>query len=71
MVLMITLPLFPLNTVLFPGIPVHLHIFEERYKEMISQCLEARVPFGVVLIKSGPEALGPAAAGGGYVPGCL
>jgi Lon protease-like protein len=61
MVLMIKLPLFPLNTVLFPGIPVHLHIFEERYKEMISQCLEDRVPFGIVLIKTGAEALDPAA----------
>jgi Lon protease-like protein len=61
MVLMTTLPLFPLNTVLFPGIPFHLHIFEERYKEMISQCLEERATFGVVLIKKGIEALGPAA----------
>lgn len=44
------LPLFPLNTVLFPGSPLPLHIFEERYKLMISRCLEQQSPFGVVLI---------------------
>jgi Lon protease-like protein len=55
------LPLFPLNTVLFPGAPVHLHIFEERYKRMIGMCLEERQPFGVVLIRRGMEALGPLA----------
>jgi Lon protease-like protein len=54
------LPLFPLNTVLFPGMRLPLHIFEERYKTMIGDCLEQRRPFGVVLIKSGPEAGGPA-----------
>lgn len=56
---MYELPLFPLNTVLFPGTPIHLHIFEERYKEMINRCLFERKPFGVVLIRSGHEALGP------------
>jgi Lon protease-like protein len=55
------LPLFPLNTVLFPGAPIHLHIFEERYKTMIGMCLEERRPFGVVLIRRGAEALGPLA----------
>ncbi len=55
------LPLFPLNTVLFPGTPLHLHIFEERYKLMIGVCLEERQPFGVVLIRQGMEALGPLA----------
>lgn len=49
------LPLFPLNTVLFPGMPIHLHIFEERYKLMIARCIEKRIPFGVVLIKTGFE----------------
>jgi Lon protease-like protein len=34
------LPLFPLNTVLFPGAPLLLHIFEERYRQMIARCLE-------------------------------
>ena len=54
------LPLFPLNTVLFPGMPISLHIFEERYKLMIGECVAKRRPFGVVLIKSGREANGPA-----------
>ena len=55
--MMIELPLFPLNTVLFPGMPLQLHIFEERYKMMISTCLETSQPFGVALIESGQEAL--------------
>lgn len=55
------IPLFPLNTVLFPGMPLTLHIFEERYKEMINECREQRKPFGVVLIRKGVEALGPVA----------
>ena len=54
------LPLFPLNTVLFPGATIPLHIFEERYKLMINTCVEARRPFGVVLIRGGEEAGGPA-----------
>ena len=55
------LPLFPLNTVLFPGSPLHLHIFEERYKEMVDHCIEYKMPFGVTLIKKGVEAFGPLA----------
>ena len=54
------LALFPLNTVLFPGMPLPLHIFEERYKLMIGRCLEEERPFGVVLIQSGPEVGGTA-----------
>jgi Lon protease-like protein len=54
-------PLFPLHTVLFPGMPLRLHIFEERYKRMISLCLERQQPFGVVLIQRGVEAMGPVA----------
>ncbi len=54
------LPLFPLNTVLFPGMPLPLHIFEERYKLMIQECARDHKPFGVVLIKSGMEAGEPA-----------
>ena len=50
------LPLFPLNTVLFPGATLPLHIFEDRYKEMISQCIEEHRPFGVLLIRKGREA---------------
>jgi len=55
---MMTLPLFPLNTVLFPGMPLKLHIFEERYKLMINECIDQQKPFGVVLIETGEEALG-------------
>jgi len=40
--------LFPLDLVLFPGAPLPLHIFETRYKEMISECLEQKKPFGMV-----------------------
>lgn len=58
---MASLPLFPLNTVLFPGMRLKLHIFEERYKLMINNCIDAKQPFGVVLIKRGQEALGPMA----------
>src|SRR5258708_15079392 len=49
------LPLFPLGTVLFPGMALPLHIFEERYKLMISECVRESRPFGVVLIRSGRE----------------
>ena len=49
------LPLFPLRTVLFPGMALPLHIFEERYRLMIGRCMEERSPFGVVLIRSGEE----------------
>jgi len=42
------LALFPLELVLLPGMPLPLHIFEPRYKEMITECLEQRKPFGVV-----------------------
>ncbi len=63
------LSLFPLNTVLFPGTPLRLHIFEPRYKLMIARCLERREPFGVLLIQSGEEALGPLAEP--FSIGCL
>lgn len=55
------LALFPLSTVLFPGMPLPLHIFEERYKLMIGECVKDQLPFGVVLIKSGSE-VGPGAS---------
>ena len=50
------LPLFPLNTVLFPGQLLPLHIFEPRYRQMIGECLQHSVPFGVVLLREGEEA---------------
>jgi Lon protease-like protein len=43
------LPLFPLNTVLFPGMALPLHIFEERYLAMVNECLEGNRQFGVVM----------------------
>ncbi len=49
-------PLFPLHTVLCPGIVVPLHIFEERYRALTRHCLDTGLPFGVVLIRSGREA---------------
>lgn len=48
-------PLFPLNTVLFPGGPLALRIFEPRYLDMISRCLREGTEFGVVAIESGQE----------------
>jgi Lon protease-like protein len=42
------IPLFPLGVVLLPGLPLPLHIFEERYKQMIGECLENGSVFGVV-----------------------
>jgi Lon protease-like protein len=41
------LPIFPLSVVLFPGIPLPLHIFEPRYKRMLADCLEADRCFGI------------------------
>ena len=52
-------PLFPLRTVLYPGGPLPLRIFEARYLDMISGCLKNNSPFGVLLIKTGGET-GPA-----------
>jgi hypothetical protein len=55
------LPLFPLNNVvLFPGMILPLHIFEERYKAMIGVCSRNDAPFGVLLIKEGQEVGEPA-----------
>lgn len=54
------LPLFPLNVVLFPGMRLPLHIFEDRYKLMIGTCMVTDQTFGVALIQSGAEVGGPA-----------
>jgi Lon protease-like protein len=53
------LRLFPLNAVLFPGAVLNLHIFEPRYKQMITECLESGEGFGVALIADGAEAGDP------------
>ena len=50
------LPLFPLSTVLFPGGPLRLRIFEPRYLDMVRRCLKESRAFGVVLILEGAEA---------------
>lgn len=54
------IPIFPLNTVLFPGMLLPLHIFEPRYREMIKRCLDGDGTFGVCLIASGQEVGGDA-----------
>lgn len=56
------LPLFPLNTVLFPGSLLPLKIFEQRYLDMAAACLKDNTPFGICLIDKGSE------VGGGAVP---
>lgn len=50
------LPLFPLQTVLLPGGPLQLQVFEPRYLDMVGRCMRAGTPFGVVRILEGSEA---------------
>ena len=54
------LPLFPLNTVLFPGGLLPLRVFETRYMDMTRDCLKHEQPFGVCLIREGKEVGGAA-----------
>lgn len=54
--------LFPLQTILFPSTDLGLHVFEDRYRSLVSRCLESGEGFGVVLIRSGSE------VGGGAEP---
>jgi len=56
----LTISLFPLNTVLFPGGPLPLRIFEPRYLDMVSKSLKHSQPFGVCLIREGDETGRPA-----------
>lgn len=49
------IPLFPLHTVVCPGIVLPLHIFEERYRALTRHCLATGAPFGIVLIRDGRE----------------
>ncbi|HLF71012.1 MAG TPA: LON peptidase substrate-binding domain-containing protein [Dehalococcoidia bacterium] len=51
-------PLFPLSLVLFPGQTLPLHIFEERYKQMLQRCIRERIPFGIVLIRESAGRIG-------------
>ena len=54
------IPIFPLQTVLFPGMLLPLHIFEERYRQMVRDCMDGDDTFGVTLIRSGSEVGAPA-----------
>ena len=58
----VQIPLFPLRTVLFPGMVLPLRIFEERYKTMVRELLDTGGVFGVLLIREGEE------VGGGAKP---
>ncbi|MDI9635053.1 LON peptidase substrate-binding domain-containing protein [Geitlerinema splendidum] len=49
------LPLFPLNTVLFPYARLQIHVFEDRYRDLIRDCLQNDKKFGIALIKNGVE----------------
>lgn len=51
----VEIPLFPLRTVLFPGGPLPLRIFETRYLDMIGRCLKEEIGFGVLALKNGDE----------------
>jgi Lon protease-like protein len=64
----VNLPIFPLNTVLFPGGLLPLRIFEARYMDMARDCLKRDEPFGVCLIREGSEVGAPAVPEG---IGCL
>ena len=54
------IPLFPLNTVLFPDGILPLRVFETRYMDMVRNCMKRGIPFGIVLIRSGVEVGGVA-----------
>ncbi|HEY4000942.1 MAG TPA: LON peptidase substrate-binding domain-containing protein [Candidatus Xenobia bacterium] len=54
------IPLFPLQTVLFPGMWLPLRVFEERYKQLVRDCRERDMTFGIALIREGQEVGGPA-----------
>ncbi|MDI1355182.1 MAG: LON peptidase substrate-binding domain-containing protein [bacterium] len=49
----LTLPMFPLNVVLFPGETTKLYIFEDRYKELVDDCLDNNASFGIPFVEKG------------------
>ena len=49
------LPLFPLQVVVFPRTQLPLHIFEDRYKEMVGEAIRDKSEFGIVLTKDDPR----------------
>ncbi|OJW74334.1 LON peptidase substrate-binding domain-containing protein [Thiobacillus sp. 65-1402] len=55
-----SLPLFPLNTVIFPGGQLPLRIFEQRYLDMVKQAIAENSPFGICAIREGTESGAPA-----------
>jgi uncharacterized protein len=63
-----SVPVFPLQAVLFPGMLLPLRIFEVRYMDMAKACLRERTPFGVCLIREGEEVGAPAVP---HDVGCL
>jgi uncharacterized protein len=64
----VELPLFPLQTVLYPGLPIPLHVFEDRYRKMFRRILDGERRFGVVAIVKGRDI----DAGATYHPvGCV
>jgi hypothetical protein len=64
----IQIPIFPLNTVVFPGGVLPLRVFEQRYIEMTKRCIRDSTPFGVCLIRAGQEVGEPARP---HETGCL
>jgi uncharacterized protein len=56
------IPLFPLHTVLCPGIALPLHVFEPRYRLLTERCVAEEQPFGIVLIREGREVGGDSVA---------
>ncbi len=52
-----SLPLFPLNAVLYPGGLLALQVFEVRYLDMVGRCHKTQAPFGIVLLTEGSEVL--------------
>lgn len=68
-----TLPLFPLTTVLFPGMRLPLHIFEQRYRQLARDLLEQPEPrrFGVVAIRKGQETGGAERVAALHEVGCV
>lgn len=65
------LPLFPLHTVLFPGGRLPLKVFEARYQDMTRACLRENAPFGVCLLRSGPEVAQEGTASVPETVGCM
>ncbi|RQR61274.1 ATP-dependent protease [Burkholderia sp. Bp9002] len=68
---LLDLPLFPLHTVLFPGGVLPLKVFEARYLDMSRACLRDNAPFGVCLLKSGPEVAQEGAVSVPETIGCM